>query len=96
MIRNHLAKLTEDTVEEIYIELRGTATNGEIARMFGVSAGLIGHINSGRAWAVPGVTYPIRRKEKKIEINYDGDLSHSYPLEDHYSCHPYEDRWSYK
>ena len=96
MLRSHLAKLTEETVEEIFIELRGVESIGAIARMFGVSSGLIGHINSGKAWAVPSVTYPIRKKEKKIEINYDGDLSYSYPLEDHYSCQPYEDRWSYK
>ena len=97
MIRNHMAKLTEETVEEIYIELRGTASHEEIARMFGVSRGLIDHVNTGQAWAVRGVTYPIRRKEKKVQIKYENDdAAYGFPIEDHYSCQPYEDRWSYK
>jgi|TARA_B110000196_G_scaffold214538_1_gene184094 hypothetical protein len=94
VLRPLCAKLTEEIVEEIYIELRGVETITAIALMFGVSRGLIDHINSGKAWPVRWYTYPIRKKEKKIALNYGGDPSHSFPLEDSYPCKPYDTQWN--
>ena len=51
MIHHWKCKLTEERVEEIYIELREGTISQDIADMFGVSRGLIDHVNHGRAWA---------------------------------------------
>tara|TARA_R110002110_G_scaffold232123_1_gene447822 strand:- start:212 stop:502 length:291 start_codon:yes stop_codon:yes gene_type:complete len=96
MLRPSCAKLTEEIVEEIYIELRGVETITAIALMFGVSRGLIDHINTGKAWSVRWYNYPIRKKEKKIALNYGGDPLHSFPLEDSYPCQPFTDHWGYE
>ena len=43
MIHHWKCKLTEDTVEEIYIELREGTHCQDIADMFGISRGLVDH-----------------------------------------------------
>tara|TARA_R110002167_G_scaffold147127_1_gene339136 strand:- start:966 stop:1241 length:276 start_codon:yes stop_codon:yes gene_type:complete len=91
MLRSPLAKLTEETVEEIYIELRGTESIPTIALMFGVSIGLVHHINTGQSWSVRWYTYPIRKKQTSIE-----DIASYYPLEDSYPCQPFTDQWGYE
>ena len=91
MLRSPLAKLTEETVEEIYIELRGNEAISAIALMFGVSRVLIDHINTGQSWPVRWHNYPIRKKQTSTE-----DIASYYPLEDSYPCQPYTDHWGYE
>ena len=81
MQRSHLANLTEERVEEIYIEIRIGTPLKEIADMFGVSRGLIEHVNLGISWAVKGFDYPIRSTKKVVKQN-----EYEFPIEDHYDC----------
>ena len=53
-------KLSKQTVEEIYIELREGTQMKDIAPMFGVSRTLISKLNVGSLWRSPHITYPIR------------------------------------
>ena len=53
-------KLSKQTVEEIYIELREGTQMKDIAPMFGVSRTLISKLNVGSLWRSPHMTYPIR------------------------------------
>jgi len=67
MARKQTGKLTDDQIEEIYVELRAGTTHKEIGKMFGVSTALIGHINNGINYSRPGWSYPIvDRKVKPI------------------------------
>jgi hypothetical protein len=52
-IRNGRAKLTEENVAAIKAELKSPHRREfrDIARHYGVSHGLIGHINRGRLWS---------------------------------------------
>ena len=80
MIHHWKCKLTEDTVEEIYIELREGTHCQDIADMFGISRGLVDHVNHGRSWPVTGMSYPIRKRNKKVKpLGYD-----EFPIEDRY------------
>ena len=88
MIHHWKCKLTEETVEEIYIELREGTYSGDIANMFGISRGLVDHVNHGRSWPVTGVRYPIRKRNKPVKV-----LSHDeFPNEDYYPCKEWEKR----
>ena len=60
-------KLTEQSVEEIYIELREGTPMKDIAPMFGVSRTLISKINAGSLWSNPYMTYPIRNHGQDLE-----------------------------
>ena len=60
-------KLTEQSVEEIYIELREGTPMKKIAPMFGVSRTLISKINGGSLWRNPYMTYPIRNHGQDLE-----------------------------
>ena len=53
------AKLNEDKVEEIYIELREGTSYKAIAEMFDVSYATIQNVNSGKYFKIPDVIYPI-------------------------------------
>ena len=90
MIHSPICKLTEETVEEIYIELREGTISQDIADMFGVSRGLVDHVNHGRAWAVTGMSYPIRKREKKVKVL--SDKSYEFPIADCYPCAEWEKR----
>ena len=88
MIHHWKCKLTEETVEEIYIELREGTISQDIADMFGVSRGLVDHVNYGRSWPVTGMSYPIRKRNKKVKpLGYDEFL-----IEDCYPCAEWEKR----
>lgn len=52
------AKLSEDQVKEIFLSPRVHGSGKALAKKFGVSMGLIGHIRNGRAWR--HVTDPLR------------------------------------
>ena len=89
MIHHWKCKLTEETVEEIYIELREGTYSQDIANMFGISRGLVDHVNHGRSWPVTGVRYPIRKRNKPVKV-----LSHDeFPNEDYYPCKEWEKRY---
>ena len=89
VIHSHRCKLTEDIVEEIYIELREGTVSQDIADMFNVSRGLVDHVNYGRSWPVTGVRYPIRKRNKPVKV-----LSHDeFPNEDYYPCREWEKRY---
>jgi hypothetical protein len=89
MIHHWKCKLTEETVEEIYIELREGTYSQDIANMFGISRGLVDHVNHGRSWPVTGVRYPIRKRNKKVKpLSYD-----EFPSEDYYPCKEWEKRY---
>ena len=81
MRRSHMAKLTDERVEEIYIELRDGTPIKEIADMFGVSRGLIDHVNRGISWAIEGFDYPICSSKKVAKPN-----EYEFPIEDRYDC----------
>lgn len=51
--------LSDEQIEEIYIELRDGSTHEEIGKMFGISPAMVGHINRGLNYARPGWHYPI-------------------------------------
>jgi hypothetical protein len=88
MVMIHHCKLTEDIVEEIYIELREGTVSQDIADMFNVSKGLIDHVNHGRSWPVTGLSYPIRKRNKPVKVlGYD-----EFPIEDCYPCTEWEKR----
>ena len=53
------AKLNEDKVEEIYVELREGTSYKAIAEMFDVSYATIQNVNSGKYFKIPDVVYPI-------------------------------------
>ena len=80
MIHHWKCKLTEDTVEEIYIELREGTHCQDIADMFGISRGLVDHVNYGRSWPVTGMSYPIRKRNKKVKPLGNDE----FPIEDRY------------
>ena len=90
MIHHWKCKLTEETVEEIYIELREGTISQDIADMFGISRGLVDHVNHGRAWAVTGMSYPIRKREKKVKVL--SDKSYEFQVADCYPCAEWEKR----
>ncbi len=48
--KNHQSKLTDQDVREVRLLLASGKTQRSIADQFGVSFGLISHINNGRAW----------------------------------------------
>jgi transposase len=58
-----ITKLSKQSVEEIYVELREGTQMKEIAPMFGVSRTLISKVNVGALWKNPYMTYPIRREK---------------------------------
>ena len=53
------AKLNEDKVEEIYIELREGTSLATIGKMFDVSFATIQNVNSGKYFKIPDIIYPI-------------------------------------
>jgi len=58
-----ITKLSKQSVEEIYVELREGTQMKDIAPMFGVSRTLISKVNVGALWKNPYMTYPIRREK---------------------------------
>lgn len=52
-------KLTDQDIEEIYIELREGLTYREIGQSFGVSGSLIQQIRNGDRHRIPGFNYPV-------------------------------------
>ena len=52
-------KLTDQDVEEIYIELREGSTYQAIGKSFGVSKSLIQQIRNGERHRIPGFKYPV-------------------------------------
>jgi len=59
------AKLNEDKVEEIYIELREGTSLATIAKMFDVSFATIQNVNSGKYFRIPDIIYPIVDRSHK-------------------------------
>ena len=59
------AKLDEDKVEEIYVELREGTSYKAIAEMFDVSYATIQNVNSGKYFRIPDVVYPIVDRRHK-------------------------------
>ena len=53
------AKLDEDKVEQIYIELREGTSFAAIGKMFDVSYATIQNVNKGKYFKIPDVIYPI-------------------------------------
>ena len=89
MMHHWKCKLTEETVEEIYIELREGTISQDIADIFDISIGLVDHVNHGRSWAVTGMSYPIRKRNKPVKhLSRDEFLS-----EDYYPCKEWEKRY---
>ena len=87
MIHSHKCKLTEERVEEIYVELREGTAIKEIALMFDVSRCLIEQVNNGITWVVEGFDYPIYKRNKMVKVS---DKSYEYPIEDCYPCNEWE------
>ena len=67
-----MTMLTDEQVEEVYIELRGTETAARIAKMFHVSKEFIRAANNGEVRSQAGMSYPIRhrRKVKRSDIEW--------------------------
>ena len=63
------AKLTQDSVEEIYIELREGTSYNAIAKMFNVSCATIQNVNNGKYFRIPDMIYPIRDTKTKELIS---------------------------
>ena len=59
------AKLDEDKVEEIYVELREGTSYKAIAKMFDVSYATIQNVNSGKYFRIPDIIYPIVDRSRK-------------------------------
>ena len=74
------AKLDEDKVEEIYVELREGASYKAIAEMFDVSYATIQNVNNGKYFRIPDVIYPIvdRRHKYGKEPRYEDDFWDTY------------------
>ena len=74
------AKLNEDKVEEIYIELREGTSYKAIAEMFDVSFATIQNVNSGKYFRIPDIIYPIvdRKHEYGKEPGERDDFWNSY------------------
>jgi len=87
MMHSHKCKLTEERVEEIYVELREGTAIKEIALMFDVSRCLIEQVNNGITWVVEGFDYPIYKRKKMVKVS---DKSYEYPIEDCYPCNEWE------
>ena len=68
------AKLNEDKVEEIYVELREGTSYKAIAEMFDVSFATIQNVNSGKYFKIPDIIYPI--VDRKHE--YGKEKKHFY------------------
>jgi hypothetical protein len=56
--------LTDEQIEEVYIELRGTETAARIAKMFNVSKEFIRAVNNGEVRSQAEMSYPIRQRPK--------------------------------
>ena len=74
------AKLDEDKVEEIYVELREGASYKAIAEMFDVSYATIQNVNNGKYFRIPDVIYPIvdRRHKYGKEPRYEDEFWDTY------------------
>ena len=74
------AKLDEDKVEEIYVELREGTSYKAIAEMFDVSYATIQNVNNGKYFRIPDVIYPIvdRRHKYGKEPRYEDDFWDTY------------------
>jgi len=74
------AKLTQDDVEEIYVELREGTSYNAIAKMFNVSFATIQNVNSGKYFRIPDMRYPIvdRRHKYNEEPKINDDAWDSY------------------
>ena len=59
-----MTMLTDEQIEEVYIELRGTETAGDIAKMFHISKEFLRVINRGEVRSQAGMSYPIRQRPK--------------------------------
>jgi hypothetical protein len=59
-----MTKITDEQIEEIYIELRGTETAARIAEMFQVSKQFLRTVNRGEVRRQTGMSYPIRHRPK--------------------------------
>ena len=59
-----MTMLTDEQIEEVYIELRGTETAARIAKMFHVSKEFIRAANNGEVRRQPGMSYPIRHRPR--------------------------------
>ena len=77
------AKLTQDDVEEIYVELREGTSYNDIAKMFFVSFATIQNVNSGKYFRIPDMIYPIvdRRHKYNEEPKINDDAWDSYIAE---------------
>ena len=56
--------LTDEQIEEVYIELRGTETAADIAKMFHISKEFLRGINRGEVRSQAGMSYPIRHRPR--------------------------------
>ena len=74
------AKLDEDKVEEIYVELREGTSYKAIAEMFDVSYATIQNVNNGKYFRIPDVIYPIvdRRHKYGKEPRYEDEFWDTY------------------
>ena len=74
------AKLNEDKVEEIYVELREGTSYKAIAEMFDVSYATIQNVNNGKYFRIPDVIYPIvdRRHKYGKEPRYEDEFWDTY------------------
>ena len=79
-VQSWAAKLNEDKVEEIYIEVREGTSYKAIAEMFDVSFATIQNVNSGKYFRIPDIIYPIvdRRHEYGKEPGERDDFWNSY------------------
>ena len=59
-----MTMLTHEQIEEVYIELRGTETAADIAKMFHISKEFLRVINRGEVRSQAGMSYPIRQRPK--------------------------------
>ncbi len=59
-----MTMLTDEQIEEVYIELRGTETAADIAKMFHISKEFLRVINRGEVRSQAGMSYPIRQRPK--------------------------------
>jgi hypothetical protein len=76
--------LSEDQIEEVYIELREGTPMKIIGKMFKISATSIKDYNIGAYYRVPGMRYPIVDRQKK----YGKEPYHGSSFYDMYEPEP--------
>ena len=73
--------LTDEIVEEIYIELRDCKGSGWIADQFNISKQTLQVLNRGDSHKQEGMRYPIRPKINKPKVHIIDKVAYEFPDE---------------